>query len=155
MNSSLGAAWPTSTPTVLYSDGSQIDSARFDDDLPRSVPCVMMAQSGSGVHGPDDPSPLDPASGVIHISIDPFPPASTALHYQTRIMYSIRRALGASLLIACVSSQTPPGSTPATNNQISVQYGSTPVTPGIMLEKTRLSNPSSSSSSFPNPHHDS
>ncbi|KAI4222696.1 MAG: hypothetical protein L6R36_005955 [Xanthoria steineri] len=54
-------------------------------------------------------------------------------------MYSIRRALGASLLIACASSQTPPGSTPATNNQISVQYGSTPVTPGIMLEKTQTS----------------
>ncbi|KAI4237668.1 MAG: hypothetical protein LQ349_001672 [Xanthoria aureola] len=47
--------------------------------------------------------------------------------------------LGASLLIACASSQTPPGSTPATNNQISVQYGSTPVTPGIMLEKTQTS----------------
>ncbi|KAL8939828.1 MAG: hypothetical protein Q9216_003150 [Gyalolechia sp. 2 TL-2023] len=50
-------------------------------------------------------------------------------------MYSIIRVLGASLLIACASSQTPPGTTPATNNPLSVNYGSTAVTPGIRLER--------------------
>ncbi|KAL8928488.1 MAG: hypothetical protein Q9208_001722 [Pyrenodesmia sp. 3 TL-2023] len=52
-------------------------------------------------------------------------------------MYSFIRVLGVSLLIACASSQTPPGSTPATNNPLSVNYGSTEVTPGIRLERPR------------------
>ncbi|KAI4175591.1 MAG: hypothetical protein LQ343_001582 [Gyalolechia ehrenbergii] len=56
-------------------------------------------------------------------------------------MYSVIRVLGASLLIACASSQTPPGTTPATDNPLSVNYGSTTVTPGIRLERTRQPTP--------------
>ncbi|KAL8995147.1 MAG: hypothetical protein Q9169_005056 [Polycauliona sp. 2 TL-2023] len=54
-------------------------------------------------------------------------------------MYPIIHLLGASLLIACASSQTPPGTTPATNDQLAVQYGSTEVTPGIELERMETS----------------
>ncbi|KAL8648297.1 MAG: hypothetical protein Q9210_005072 [Variospora velana] len=54
-------------------------------------------------------------------------------------MYSIIRVLGASLLIVCASAQTPPGTTPATNNPLAVTYGSTEVTPGIRLERTQTS----------------
>ena len=51
-------------------------------------------------------------------------------------MYSIIRGLGASLLIVCAFSQTPPGTAPATSNLLSTNYGSTEVTPGIRLEIT-------------------
>ncbi|KAL9009866.1 MAG: hypothetical protein Q9173_005140 [Seirophora scorigena] len=56
-------------------------------------------------------------------------------------MYSITRTLEAALLIACASSQTttPPGSTPATNNLLSVNYGFTAITPGTRLERTQTS----------------
>ncbi|KAL8844963.1 MAG: hypothetical protein Q9176_000635 [Flavoplaca citrina] len=54
-------------------------------------------------------------------------------------MYPLVHALGASLLIACASAQTPPGTSPATNNPLTVNYGSTEVTPGIQLERMETS----------------
>ncbi|KAI4184798.1 MAG: hypothetical protein L6R41_004497 [Letrouitia leprolyta] len=55
-------------------------------------------------------------------------------------MYSVIRVLGAFWLITCAFSQTPQGTTPSTENLLSVKYGSTVVTPGIKLEQARPSN---------------
>lgn len=54
-------------------------------------------------------------------------------------MYSIIRVIVASLLVACASSQTPAGTTPATDSPLSVKYGSTIVTPGIRLGQMQTS----------------
>ena len=88
---------------------------------------------------------IDVYSGFIpsapNLSFVPYYLGDTASTLPGPNMYPLVHALGASLLVACVSAQTPPGTSPATNNPLTVNYGSTEVTPGIQLERMGQSTP--------------
>lgn len=75
-------------------------------------------------------------SDFIPSAPDPLTYSLLFLRLQLNVeMYPLIHALGASVLFACASAQTPPGTSPATNNPLTVNYGSTEVTPGIQLER--------------------